>query len=205
MDHHCPWINNCCAVGNHKYFLLFVFYTFCSCIYSLSLVVLRFATCMGPSHHRRSRELPHQTCLDRPADLLSILGLLIEALLFGMFTSCMMCDQASVVNTRMTHIDRLKGLELNGSLSGWTEVFGLAPPRGKQALSASSSTARSQSSQFRLDWLFPWGNVCWDGLDTEILGFCRPASSNASSLRGVSSKRVEGELRFPLATQQETV
>ena len=31
------------------------------------------------------------TCLDKPTQLLTILGLLIEALLFGMFTSCMMC------------------------------------------------------------------------------------------------------------------
>jgi len=35
----------------------------------------------------------HQsTCLDKPTQLLTILGLLIEALLFGMFTSCMMCE-----------------------------------------------------------------------------------------------------------------
>jgi hypothetical protein len=34
---------------------------------------------------------PQNTCLDRPQQLLVILGLLIEALLFGMFTSCMMC------------------------------------------------------------------------------------------------------------------
>lgn len=26
MDHHCPWIANCVGFGNHKYFLLLVFY-----------------------------------------------------------------------------------------------------------------------------------------------------------------------------------
>jgi ribosomal protein L40E len=229
MDHHCPWINNCCAIGNHKYFLLFVFYTFLSCVYSLSLVMLRFATCMGGHQHYhyhhysnnniyqlRQQEAPaplspdgpqqqqHQhlhfhnspspQCLDQPSHLLYMLGLLIEALLFGMFTSCMMCDQASVVNTRMTHIDRLKQgsfFEWKSSgataptLSGLAEVFGIGGSSSssskKGGTTSSSGSNADPFSSFRLDWLSPWGKVCWDGFEQEIMGFCRPASSSSSS------------------------
>jgi hypothetical protein len=104
----------------------------------------------------------HETCLDQPSDLLVILGLLIEALLFGMFTSCMMFDQTEVVKTRMTHIDRLKGAVIGGNLEGFAEVFGV----GKRG---------TTDSRFRPDWLSPVHRVCFpESLKDELMGFCRP-------------------------------
>mmetsp|Transcript_23142 Transcript_23142/g.41335 ORF Transcript_23142/g.41335 Transcript_23142/m.41335 type:complete len:482 (-) Transcript_23142:581-2026(-) len=105
MDHHCPWVNNCVGIGNHKYFLLFIFYTCLSCLYSFLFVIYRFVHCIGHvhSHHHGPR------CVDHPTDLLPLVGLAVEALLFGLFTMCMMCDQWDVVTTNLTHIDRLKG------------------------------------------------------------------------------------------------
>jgi hypothetical protein len=120
------------------------------------LVVSRFVICM---HKHVPRGTPHAHCLDQPAHLLSILGLICEAVLFGLFTCCMMVDQWDVVASNMTHIDRLKG-EVMAQLErvpGVTEVFG----HGRRG--------------FRLDWLSPFARVCFPpSLRDEIMGYCRP-------------------------------
>jgi hypothetical protein len=106
----------------------------------------------------------HMTCLDRPTQLLSILGLAVEGILFGLFTACMMLDQASVVTSKMTHIDRLKGGEdsSGNSLAGVIEVFG-------------ASTLGLTVTRFRPDWLSPFAKACFPGsLQDQIMGFCRP-------------------------------
>jgi hypothetical protein len=83
---------------------------------------------------------------------MNILGLVVEAILFGLFTSCMICDQAGVVASNMTHIDRLKGDAAASAISGIIEVFGLHNKR-----------ETADGTKFRPDWLSPFGNICFPG------------------------------------------
>jgi hypothetical protein len=217
MDHHCPWVNNCVGIGNHKYFLLFIFYTALSCIYTLTFITYRFFHCIG-----RHPGIHSPRCVDHPTDLLPLIGLTVEALLFGLFTICMMVDQWDVVATNLTHIDRLKGLggdhhhhghghghgkghsqpyynphnqhaqNLMNRSAGVHEVFG-----ARLRLSSSSSLPSSSSnhrSEFHFTWLSPFHRACFpESIRDDILGYCRPCSSfNPSGLfeamrRGQSS------------------
>lgn len=126
----------------------------------MTLVVLRFITCM-----QKGRPRTHH-CFDHPTDLLYILGLVIESLLFGLFTSCMMFDQWGVVVSNVTHIDKLKGDVGGDRVAGITEVFGML---------------RGTSTAPRLDWFSPFSRVCFPkGINEEIMGYCIPCGSGGN-------------------------
>lgn len=81
-----------------------------------------------------------------------------------------------VVKHKTTHIDRLKGLEIGGSLEGISEVFGIGTHK------------KPNNSRFRLDWLSPFRRVCFPGgLHEEVYGFCVPIRETEMTTTSVSS------------------
>lgn len=153
MDHHCPWLNNCVGIGNHKLFIQFIFWVNMMSCYSLILNASRYVSCINAG-------LACGSVLDHTMSLL----VLLESILFALFTTCMMCDQWSVVSTNQTQIDRMKQMKPESKSVTFNEVFGV-----------------DHSVSFRFHFLCPTPVHFPANLKDEILGYSIPLNLIASS------------------------
>jgi len=112
MDHYCPWVGNAVGIMNHKFFILFILYTFLTATVSLALILNKMIKCgyyinISPQSSATPPE-PIPGCNLNSATTGVIFAQTVVTVLFFFFTCCMLLEQTEAISTNMSKIARMK-------------------------------------------------------------------------------------------------
>lgn len=185
MDHYCPWVCNAVGALNHKFFVLFIFYTLLTSIQALVLIVVRLVRCgylhkedltdrsendwntregepdkdfYDPSRWLARPNNVHPEC-NGMYDYNLVVMLLVISIVFLIFTCSMLVEQIDAIQSNTGKIARMKMRVGQGGteLSRVTHAF--------------NEMFGGESSRVAWHWFLPLPVKFPKGMDAVVLGY----------------------------------
>lgn len=174
----------CNAVGilNHKFFFLFVLYTFIACVSCLTLIFVRLIRCGNPPSDdddnsktnatkffvryisffvSKTPNFESDTCNNVFSSMVLLLS--IVAMLFMMFTLCMLFEQIEAIKSNISKIARMKLKRENGDLNSNPELARVS--------TEFNEIFGGTSPSFAWHWLLPIPVKFPPGMYDQVMGY----------------------------------
>ncbi|ODO08533.1 vacuolar protein [Cryptococcus wingfieldii CBS 7118] len=163
-DHHCVWVGQCVGWANHKFFVIFNFWTGCYCLFTMLLLIITASKTSG---------IDGQT-----------VALVVVSGLFGLFTITMFITHVMLITSGRTTVESYASrdqLERENSLlqkeygylwhnlekrkvrKRWKEEWGGTAVDERWKFGGKMDMWREEMGPGPLGWIFPIGKPLGDG------------------------------------------